>query len=534
MERQNNQTQALIIGGLGFFFLYTWISFILTPLAGDIKIFLASAKQASYISNDLLVGSFKVWELKSVLSRFLAYFLYKIACLFAPFNSYPAECIVKAVYSLLLIGIVFLAMKLLFRKKQSRVLWGTVAVSALFMMSSTDCHLQVEMTASLMVLLAFAFYWNAIVTGKRAVGKLLFTGVLIGLVFYLKSILLLLSVSVVTAVCISLKEKNMKLSFGRMMIVVGGSLMALAFVGGLILLINPSEFQEILNAAEYQGSFFSPRILWRESAEKFLAGHAEKPLYTPAILLGFVCLILNTARIIRERKLNQQSVNTGSAVIQIGFHLVLWAMPALFLLISDYYFNYHFAAYLFPAVFEIGNLIVNLEKQPGRARQIVFACAAVLAAGWYAVLFSVLSHNSQVFIQLDKEAYANNQVFLESIDFDPSATVLYLDDGGGAYTLGNPSALKYFFPLPLNRLHDESSMPCHVESLEKTLSYDGKYISVYDLWFFGQWRWRYENIQQKMENEYELLGSYDVFYPPHVILPTDEISLTKFELYQRK
>ena len=77
-------------------------------------------------------------------------------------------------------------------------------------------------------------------------------------------------------------------------------------------------------------------------------------------------------------------------------------------------------------------------------------------------------------------------------------------------------------------------MPCHVESLEKTLSYDGKYISVYDLWFFGQWRWRYENIQQKMENEYELLGSYDVFYPPHVILPTDEISLTKFELYQRK
>ena len=69
----------LALSGLSVFFLYTWVSFILAPLAGDIKIFLASAKQASYLSPSLIVGSIKVWELKSVLSRMLAYFLYKIA-----------------------------------------------------------------------------------------------------------------------------------------------------------------------------------------------------------------------------------------------------------------------------------------------------------------------------------------------------------------------------------------------------------------------------------------------------------------------
>ena len=506
----------LALSGLSVFFLYTWVSFILAPLAGDIKIFLASAKQASYLSPSLIVGSIKVWELKSVLSRMLAYFLYKIAVLFAPFNSPTAEIIVKAVYSLLLIGMVYLAARLVFGKK---CLWAATAVSTLFMASSTDCHLQVEMTGSLLILLAFALYLNAIETEKRSLWKLIGAGALIGLVFWLKSILLLLSVSVVAAVCIILTEEGRKLSFRRMMTVVCGSLLSMALVAGLVALINPSEFQEILNAGEYQGSFFNPRIMWRESAGKFLAGHAEKPLFIPAVLLGFVCLIANLFRCIREKKGRQ-----------VFFHVVLWLMPALFLLISDYYFNYHFAAYLFPAIFEVWDLL----RHRTRGREILLTGAALLAAGWYAVLFSAFSRNVQTFMRLDREAYANNVAFLENIDFDLNETVLYLDDGSGAYALGNPSHLKYFFPLPLNRLQEESSMPCHVESLEKTMNYDGKYISVYDLWFFGQWRWRYKQIQEKIDAEYELIGHYDVFAPPHVILPTDDIEITQLELYQRK
>ena len=137
MESKSGRSRVLLLGGLTAFFLYAWISFIFTPMAGDIKIFLANAKQAGYISNDLIVGAFQSWELKSVLSRLLMVFLYKVALLFTPFGTYAFECTVKGLYSVLLILFVFLAARLIFPKNRSKILWTVMAVSALFMVCST-------------------------------------------------------------------------------------------------------------------------------------------------------------------------------------------------------------------------------------------------------------------------------------------------------------------------------------------------------------------------------------------------------------
>ena len=314
MER-NLRTRRLLLCGLSVFFLFSWISFVFSTLIGDIKLFQASARQASYISGDLIVGSFNAWELKSVLSRALSYFLYKIAVLFFPFGTYAYECVCKGVYSVLLLLDVFLSVKLVFGKDREKVLWSFLAVSCLFMASAIDCHMQVEMTGSLLILLAFSLYWNAVRHEKFRILKLLASGMLIGAVFYFKSILLLLSVSVVAAVCIFLLENRMKLSLRRMMTVVAGSLLSLAILTLLVYLVNPSEFREIMNAAEYQGTFWKPRIMLRKSLLAFLAGHAEKPAFTPALWIGFVCLVMNLIRCIREKeKLHYDTEQLGADV----------------------------------------------------------------------------------------------------------------------------------------------------------------------------------------------------------------------------
>ncbi len=525
MESKSGRSRVLLLGGLTAFFLYAWISFIFTPMAGDIKIFLANAKQAGYISNDLIVGAFQSWELKSVLSRLLMFFLYKVALLFTLFGTYAFECTVKGLYSVLLILFVFMAARLVFPKNRSKTLWATLAVSALFMACSTESHLQVEMTAVLLILLAFALYWNAIQTNRLYVWKLLGAGMLIGLVFWLKSILLMMSVAVVAAVCIFLLEEGRQLSLKRMMIVVAGSLLSLAAVAGLVALINPSEFQEIINAAEYQESFFTPRIMWKKSFSGFIAGYSEKPFFTPAILLGFVCLITNLVRLFRSRK---TSHGDPVPVLQsVFFHLVLWLMPTLFVVISDRYFAYHFFVYLFPAVVEIGDLLLHRS----RTQQIVFTAAAVLAAAWYAVFFSLPTYNVQTFIQKNLQAREETDAFLESIRFDRDETVLYLDDGIGAYMLGNPSYLEHFYPLPLQRMLENTKNPIRAESLEKVLNYTGKYISL-DFWWFYSVN-PYPEIKEKIEKEYTLAGSYSEFAPPHVIFPTEKISVSTVDLYVR-
>ena len=122
MESKSGRSRVLLLGGLTAFFLYAWISFIFTPMAGDIKIFLANAKQAGYISNDLIVGAFQSWELKSVLSRLLMVFLYKVALLFTPFGTYAFECTVKGLYSVLLILFVLTVTLNLIRSRSGRAI----------------------------------------------------------------------------------------------------------------------------------------------------------------------------------------------------------------------------------------------------------------------------------------------------------------------------------------------------------------------------------------------------------------------------
>lgn len=507
------KNKILIVIGL-LLWLTVLLSFCLTPFTADLKVFMASANQANYISKNLIVGSYKVWELKSVFSRLLAYAIYKIAVVFVPFSSYPFEIGCKIVYAVLINLCALGTVKYIMIDKNKNIKLGcSIIVSAFFMAIHPLCQMQVEMTTALLVLMSFSLYYNAIVTQKRGTIKLFISGILIGATFYFKSVLILLSVSVVAAICICNIKARRKLSIRRMMVVVAGSLFLIVLNAGLILWINPSEFQEMIYASVYQSTLFSTKVEAISIINKFLKSAFSGIQYIPILIVGVIVFVCNSISNIRKKQLKL-----------IFWHIIMWLMPSLFIILSNVYFPYHFAAYLFPCLIELYVFFIcEKNKISNTICFSVFLCALIL----YLRNYSLASQYVRTCILYDKQSYDDNEQFLKSINFDFNEKVLFLDDGLGAYYLKSESYLKYYFPLPLQRLGNDSDLKCHMETMEAALSYDGRYISVYDKWFFNNEK--NAEIKDKLQEEYKYIGEYKKFACP----TSSNVDFQIFDLYER-
>lgn len=492
-------------------------SFIVTPFTGDLKVFTASANQSSYISRNLIVGAYRAWELKSVFSRTLIYFIYKLAVLFVPFGTYSFEVCFKIIYAIIIGCVSYLSVYLALGKGKEKIPYWLGLLAAFFSLHS-GCQMQVEMTCSLIIILAFSLYYNAIKTDRLYFLKLFLAGMLIGSTFYFKSVLIILSVSVVAAICIFNTRNNVELSIKRMMIVVLGSICLLVINYLVIMAINPEEINDIIYASAFQETLLSngtglrdvPYIAWR-----FVGEFVGKSRFVPIAAMGVIAFIINFI---------DNSISKRWKLV--FFHTVMWLMPATFVALSNKYFIYHFVPFLFPSIIELYCCFVSKRK----TKQMVIIATSAYAMIFYLCNFSFLSKSVQKYIEYDKSVYAEFNTVMSEMNFDVSETVMYLDDGKGAYMLGNPSYLKYYFPLPLQRLDDSSTLLCHTQTKEKALSYSGKYISVFEDWFFGE---KNKDIKDKIDREYELIGRYPVFSPPHS-LNIDDIAIRYFDLYERR
>ena len=174
---------------------------------------------------------------------------------------------------------------------------------------------------------------------------------------------------------------------------------------------------------------------------------------------------------------------------------------------SNKYFNYHFLAFFFPALIEIYCLLKNHD----RIKTSYLTGAGVLFLCFLVIFLLASVRFARRSMECDLESYHYTEEILNQIQFDRSETTLYLDGGAGGYYLGNPSYLKYFFPLPLQRMPEDSTLPSHVDTLAKVSDFDGRYISLDEEWFFLNDD--YPSIKYKIENEYHLVASYYIFSP---------------------
>ena len=498
-------------------FMLSWASFVFTPMTGDIKVFLASANQSSYISDNLIVGAFKAWELKGVLSRTFMYLIYKISCCFVSFPSCSFEICCKFAYSLIIISASFASMKLWFghweRKVSFRLLAETMAVSAAFMTPHTSCHMQVEMTCSLLALLSFSLYVNAVETNQNLGLKLIFVGIMVGMLFYFKSVLILLSLVLLVAACIYHLENNTAILIKRITVVALGAVITLFAILVLILIINPSELQDMLDASVFQSTLFTTSDSILKILLKASRYHIKNIFFLPAVLIGIICFVVNLQWDMRRKNYKQ-----------ILLHFIMWLMGFLFIALSNQYFPYHFTVYLFPSLFEI---YCALNKHGyAKLSKLKFLKIGVLCL---VAIYGLLSFRfAYACFKCNLESYQDTVELLAKIDYDHDAEMMYLDAGTGAYYLGNVSYLKHYFPLPLQRLNEESSLPSHVDSLTAAMNYHGKYISLHEGWFFQ--RDNYQSLKEKIESEYHYVGSYSSFSPPFSFC-VSHVRMGKIALY---
>ena len=320
-----NKTLKYILYGLTIIAVMT---FLFTPMTGDLKVFFGGARQAEYISDNLIVGSYKQWELKSVFSRLLIYILYKIVTLFVPFVSYGMEIGVNLLYIVFVSICIWCSVKTFVKKtNKNKSIMITCGIVLGILTTHAGCHIQVEMTCTVLILLAFSLYVNAIRTKQHELIKLILAGLLIGATFYFKSVLILLSVSVVAAVGIWEVYTEQKASFIRLIIVASSSVVMLILNGILIWMINPMEFQSILDASAFQETLFSAKLSLGTIIYLFITNFIEKIFMIPILIPGIVALMCNVIYGIRKRQWKL-----------LFFHIVLWFMPFLIVILSNRYF----------------------------------------------------------------------------------------------------------------------------------------------------------------------------------------------------
>ena len=491
--------------------------FAVTPFTADLKVFLASAHQATYIDSNLIVGGYKVWELKGPFSRVFIYGIYKIAVLFADYGGYSFEVCCKLLYAAFIFAVSFCTVNLLSEQDKKVRFIYIMLIAQGCMAVHTMCIMQAEMTVSLLLMLSFALYANAVKTNKNAVIKLFAAGILIGSAFFFKSVLILMSVSVVAAIIIYNVQNGYKLSFKRMMIVVAGSVFIIAVNCGVIMAINPQEFRDMLDASHFQNTLLTKGLsvdTLTYAVSKFISKIPEKIYLLPIVMAGAAAFICNLLK----------NLFKGRWLLIFG-HMVLWVMPTVFIMLSNKYFAYHLMVYLCPAMMEIYYAV----KEKGLLGKIVVYAAITVSVGLYVGYMSVASHNVKEYIRADQDSFRIRDEMLVKTEFEKDAEMMYLDDGLGAYYLPNESYLRYYFPLPLQRLAD-SDLECYVQTKREALEYEGKYISVYESWFFRESN---NDIKEKVEKEYEYIASYARYSPSQNIFD-DDFEAKEFMLYQRK
>ena len=537
------------------FFVLSVLTFIFTPFTGDLHVLFAGSKQADYIEGNWIYKAFNVWDLKGELYRLFLFIFYKLTIPVASFPSYNHEIATNILFVICSITIITFANILLLGHddKKKLAFYTTVSCTVIFA-TLPMAHIQTEMISAIKLFFAFCLYANAKRTNSCIIFKLLLAGIIIGTIFFYKSVLILLAFSFVSAIILYNYKNGYHLSKKEIIAGICGSFITLTLVGLLIYYINPSEFQNMLDASIYQNTLITNKEF---SILKVLFRFGFKFVYNlltyPFILFSFSLAIINVINDIKNKKTKY-----------LICRLLLWVIPSIILILANNFFDYHYCIFLFVALIEIicfdwteyrieiskKELIVysiiilfvfilakstlilystrlwqlliiayltlliffNFKNYKKIKNEMNIIIPAIIGITVYISFISIFSDNFIDYVKYNKEMYANNKNIISIIQRNDS--IMYLDDGLGAYLINDKSYLKEYYPLPLQRIYEGSKhieAECHKRALKKALSYQGEYISLYETWMFGEKRNRNLELQNKIEKEYNPIGEIKLF-----------------------
>ena len=503
------------------------VTFVLTPFTGDIYVFMGSAHQMEFFDGNFLERAFHTWDVKGIFARTFLCLLYRSAVSFADFASLRFEIIVRSIYLTLSLAVLFLSAKLIYPKtKQCLILFLSLSLG--LFATHYASHLQHEMTTVLLMILSYALLISKGTHPKTRLLKDFFAGLLLGCLPYFKSIFIILPPMVISAVY--LVQPNIisicrRTSYKRLYaLILGGLIMGLSGLS-LILFLYPEEIQDILDVSAFQNTLLSGGLITiANSLYFFIYGFFCQCLpMNPIVTIGSVTLLINTFHAIKSN--DNQS---------LFHHFFLWTIPMGFILLSNRFFAYHYYLFTFPALIESLVYAKHLKHGKFSVKVTAFTIFAI-AILFYIGTMSIFSANFRNYVFANNLQHRYHLSLHKQFPKLRSNTILYLDGGAGSYLAGGQSHLKYIYPLPLQRIGENSkfhNLPCRLECKIQALRYKGKYVILDEQWF-GE-NEKNQEIIEKIKNEYDLVGYLHYVLREWKIFGKPEYTDRILGLYARK
>ena len=553
MLKNTNKLPVILI----LLFSIALISFIFAPLYLDLRVMLASSNQVQYYNGNWFLSVLNTWELKGILNRFIIFLLYKSSTLITPFaNSYFFEVINKLIYSTIVLGVLAFCSKIL---KPKNIFLTFVFLGLPIFSAFLETHMQAEMHVCIILILAFSIYLNILKNQKNKNLKLFFIGVLLGSIFFIKSILIVLSLGFFATILLHNKSQKIKSSFNEILVIISGMLFSLLLGFVLILKYAPDEIQNMLNASKYQKSLFaSAKVDLIYGLKYFYRQFTICAFSIPVIFLGICAFISNFVSNIRQKDFK-------SAALRF---FVLF-ITGIIILIANRFFKYHYLIFVPFMMYEISRLkipeiklpylntilllstififgkidiapkvivlffslylliclITNFTKFENIKLLLNFKIPLVISGAIFLGYISIFTNNFLMSINSTKYMYSYNSKILKKLDLKNKEKVLYLDFGYGAYFLKNPSYLKEYNCLCIQRLHD-------LNAIKQVLDYKGRYIVLYSDWILNEQK--NEEILEKVRKQYhrkEKLLTTPLF--ENIFLIKRQDILLRFWVYER-
>ncbi len=531
---------------LAAFGAVVFVSFITTPLAGDIKVFIAAENQVKFKDTNGLRAVFEAWELKGIANRLFMYLLYRAAEKFVTYGDIVQfEIAVKFIYGIVMV-IVMTATALMISDERIRraevFFMEFVAVFATY----TASQMQTEMTA---VVLSF-FVSACLIREKR--WSSIIAGITGAFLLFFKSILIVLFLAAVLGAVLYKGVENTE----KKNIICAVSVMAVSeiLLAGFVGIYYPQEFRDMSLASELQATLFSAGSavsldsIWNHFTNWF----TQSVVAIPFLLIGVASTEILVIGYLKRREW-----------MEMALLLSMWILVIDIIVVSNKYFIYHYFLLVLPGLISV-LIVTKKEKVHG---------LAVSAGGFSAFLFTlvcwgmkdgykqtgIINYSTVLLVIIHVlflfSFYSEGLKYLKNISIYVLLTVcaffwmnysslispkyrslknlsstseqickaaaipadfskepvLFLDDGTAPFYMDAPSYSRYFFNLPMQRWSEGDAWDIQKKEYERLMQYDGKYI-VYSGWFGID---KYPQLKDKIDTEYERLENSGLFlYSP--------------------
>lgn len=482
--------------------LFVVLSFVFKHVNNDFFVFWGYGKQVKLALAHGPNALLEVWDVKGMLFRFYVYVEYLITSAFCgDLFTLQAQATYKAIGLAFLLTILWVAVKQIpknFLPKRKNHLYLFFIISILLLAVQCISHLQAEMLGVFILILATSLSLYDVLLKK------IIAGVLVGLLFFLKSPMILMAGSLFF-VFILITRKSLLLAIKSFIPLITATVLTVS-VGLLFYhFLYNQELIDIYDVSQYEHTLLESLTIFGiyNSLCSFFSHFFDNLLLYPVFCLAVMFFI---AELI-------SAIKNGSFRSFFLYVLIL-AFPTALIMVSNCFFSYHYYLLAYPSVVII---LYSGEKLMANIyfRKSMYAVSILLFLLFTYLLSAVSPYSIKASERYQEVLWQNSLKAQKVLAEHPTSKILYLDSGFAPSVFPTKSYLRYLYPLPIQRFNEQFSEFVNTNTFssvkQQILDYDDNIIICDWDWFFTN---EHPEIQEKIEKEYVLI---DTFYQTEFI-----------------